>query len=383
MAGAHVAAAGDEHTKGTGDEGKIPLKCGTRHAERGTHAESGSAELGTHAELGSAGRCSNARGALQCAIPWHFSRAVESGLYEINGPPGRRRHGRGLPRARDTRLQREVAIKVLPGNRGGAISQRLARFEREAQLLASLNYPEHRRDSTAWKRPAAPSALVLELVEGPTLADWIAWNCLRGVRRDEARHQGRARSRDAARHKAGVRRTPGNPSPLPEVPFIARQIADALGHAHARGIVHLDLKPSNVKITRTGTVKVIDFGLAKALGRRSGGQRGEIHVTAPPTISAHATQAGMLLGTLVYMAPEQARGEAVDKRADIWAFGCRPCSRCSDRGVRLRRRHGVGHPRSRADERPAVAECFRPETPARRTSPAPPHARARRGAAAS
>jgi serine/threonine-protein kinase len=186
-------------------------------------------------------------------------------------------------RARDTKLNRDVAIKVLLP----AIAHdpdRLARFSREAQLLASLNHPNiahiHGFEDTA----EAP-ALVMELVEGPTLADRIASGA---VPADEA---------------------------LP----IARQIAEALEAAHDRGIVHRDLKPANIKVRPDGTVKVLDFGLAKAFD--APGVPGT-SATMSPTLSMHATQAGVLLGTAAYMAPEQAKGKPVDRRADLWAFGC-------------------------------------------------------------
>jgi Tol biopolymer transport system component len=197
-------------------------------------------------------------------------------------------------RARDARLGRDVALKVLP-EAFIADPERLARFEREAKLLASLNHPhiggiygleEAHADGRAVK------ALVLELVEGPTLADRIA----RG------------------------------PISIDEALPIARQMAEALEAAHEQGIVHRDLKPANVKVRPDGTVKVLDFGLAKALEPRAqaAGAAGEADLTHSPTLTlaGAATKAGVLLGTAAYMAPEQARGRPVDKRADIWAFGC-------------------------------------------------------------
>ena len=183
-------------------------------------------------------------------------------------------------RARDTKLDRDVALKVLPE----AFTQdpdRLARFEREAKVLASLNHPNiaaiHGLEESDGIR-----ALVLELVEGPTLADRI---------------------------KRG-------PIPLDEALPIAKQIAEALEAAHEAGVIHRDLKPSNIKVRDDGTVKVLDFGLAKALDPNPDGDPSQ-----SPTLTAAATQMGVIMGTAAYMSPEQARGKTVDKRADIWAFG--------------------------------------------------------------
>jgi Tol biopolymer transport system component len=182
-------------------------------------------------------------------------------------------------RARDTRLGRDVAIKILPPSLT-ADPGRLARFEREARLLASLNHPRIGAIYGVEESDGLP-ALVLELVEGATLADLIA----RG------------------------------PLPLKDALPITRQIAAALDAAHERGIVHRDLKPANIKITSEGVVKVLDFGLAKTAARDDpAGQ--------PPVVTVDATREGVILGTTFYMSPEQARGQAVDKRTDIWAFGC-------------------------------------------------------------
>ncbi len=185
-------------------------------------------------------------------------------------------------RARDTKLDRHVAIKLLLP----AVADdpdRLARFSREAQLLAALNHP-HIAQIHGLEDAGGLRALVMELVEGPTLADRIA----RG------------------------------PIPIDEALSIARQIAEALEAAHERGIVHRDLKPANIKVREDGTVKVLDFGLAKALDPASGdGVEGPSPV--PP--GAPATEAGLILGTAAYMSPEQVRGRSVDRRADIWAFG--------------------------------------------------------------
>jgi serine/threonine protein kinase/Tol biopolymer transport system component len=184
-------------------------------------------------------------------------------------------------RATDTRLKRQVAVKVLPA----ALmmdSERLARFKREAEVLASLNHPNiaaiHGLEDAGGTK-----ALVLELVEGPTLADRVA--------------QG--------------------PLAVPETLRIAKQIADALEAAHEQGIIHRDLKPANIKVRPDGTVKVLDFGLAKATDP-TGASPADL--THSPTLSM-ATQAGIILGTAAYMSPEQAAGKPVDKRSDIWAFG--------------------------------------------------------------
>ena len=183
--------------------------------------------------------------------------------------------------ATDTKLKRQVALKILP-EAFAADPERLARFQREAEVLASLNHPNiaqiHGLEEADGIR-----ALVLELVEGPTLADRI---------------------------KQG-------PIPLDEALPIAKQIAEALEAAHEQGVVHRDLKPANVKVKDDGTVKVLDFGLAKALDPNPTGDPSQ-----SPTLTAAATQMGVIMGTAAYMSPEQARGKTVDKRADIWAFGC-------------------------------------------------------------
>ena len=185
-------------------------------------------------------------------------------------------------RAHDSKLGRDVALKVLPES--VAIDpDRLARFHREAQVLASLNHPNIAQ-IYGFEDSGATHALVMELVDGPTLADRI--------------EQG--------------------PVPLAEALAIARQIASALEAAHEQGIVHRDLKPANVKVRPDGTVKVLDFGLAKALDPTASS---EVNVMNSPTLTQHATQLGMILGTAAYMAPEQAKGKKVDRRADIWAFG--------------------------------------------------------------
>jgi dipeptidyl aminopeptidase/acylaminoacyl peptidase len=189
-------------------------------------------------------------------------------------------------RARDTRLKREVALKILP-ELFTDDAVRLARFQREAEVLASLNHP-HIAAIYGFEDADGVRALVLELVEGDTLADRIARGAL----------------------------------PLDEALPIARQIAEALAAAHEQGIIHRDLKPANIKVTPDGVVKVLDFGLAKLAHPEA--TAGHADVTASPTITSPAmmTGVGVILGTAAYMAPEQAKGRAADKRSDIWAFGC-------------------------------------------------------------
>ena len=199
------------------------------------------------------------------------------GPYEITAKLGHGGMGE-VYRATDTRLERDVAIKVLPPALADD-SARLARFRREAQTLAALNHP-----NIAHIYELAEGALVMELVEGDDLSLLIARGAL----------------------------------PLAEALPIARQIAEALESAHEQGIVHRDLKPANVKVRADGTVKVLDFGLAKAIDSR------DVLSADPadsPTMTAPGTKLGLILGTAAYMAPEQARGKSVDKRADIWAFG--------------------------------------------------------------
>jgi serine/threonine-protein kinase len=218
-----------------------------------------------------------------------LSAGARIGPYEIVSLIGAGGMGE-VYRARDERLNRVVAIKVLP-DAFACDGDRLARFKREAQLLASLNHPniaaiygfeETSVVGAGFSRPI--HALVLEFVDGPTLAGRLATG----------------------------------PLPVEEALPVARQIAEALEAAHEIGIVHRDLKPANIKVSEEGAVKVLDFGLAKAL---------EGDVTSPemsqsPTLTVAATGMGVILGTAAYMAPEQARGKAVDRRADIWAFGC-------------------------------------------------------------
>ena len=182
--------------------------------------------------------------------------------------------------ATDTKLKRQVALKILP-EAFSADPDRLARFQREAEVLASLNHPNIAA-IYGLEEADGVRALVLELVEGPTLADRI---------------------------KEG-------PLPLDEALPIAKQIAEALEAAHEAGVIHRDLKPANIKVKDDGTVKVLDFGLAKALDPNPTGDPSQ-----SPTLTAAATQMGVIMGTAAYMSPEQARGKVVDRRADVWAFG--------------------------------------------------------------
>ena len=203
------------------------------------------------------------------------------GHYEISTLLGKGGMGE-VWRARDTTLGREVAIKTLPAE-FAQDKDRLARFEREAKLLASLNHPNiaaiyglEEHEDTRF--------LVLELIEGDTLADQIKRGAI----------------------------------PVEESLKLALQTADALKAAHDKGVIHRDLKPLNIKVTDDGNVKVLDFGLAKAFA----GDEVEASVSNSPTLSMAATQQGVILGTAAYMSPEQAKGRTVDKRTDIWAFGC-------------------------------------------------------------
>ena len=223
------------------------------------------------------------------------------GSYEIVAPLGAGGMGE-VYRARDTRLNRDVALKVLPEGFARE-AERLARFHREAQVLASLNHPNI-ASIYGFEDSGGAHALVMELVEGPTLAERIG--------------EPGSNSGSAARSSAAVRAAARGPLPLDEVLPVAKQMCEALEYAHERGIVHRDLKPANVKVTPDGAVKILDFGLAKALE----GDPASQDISSSPTISRMATQAGIILGTAAYMAPEQAKGKPVDRRADIWAFGC-------------------------------------------------------------
>jgi serine/threonine protein kinase len=220
--------------------------------------------------------------------PSHFPLALAPGTrlgpYEVIAQIGAGGMGE-VYRAHDTKLNRDIALKILPDS-FALDPERLARFRREAQVLASLNHP-HIAAIYGFEDSGSTHALVLELVEGPTLANRIA----------------------------------KGPIPLDEALPIAKQIAEALEAAHEQGIIHRDLKPANIKLRDDGTVKVLDFGLAKALEPTSAISPA---LTASPTITtpAQMTGVGMILGTAAYMAPEQAKGRPADKRSDIWAFGC-------------------------------------------------------------
>jgi eukaryotic-like serine/threonine-protein kinase len=222
------------------------------------------------------------------------------GVYDITAPIGEGGMGQ-VYRATDTTLGRQVAIKILPDAFAGD-PERLARFEREAKTLASLNHP-HIAAIYGFEKSAGMSALVMELVEGEDLSQRIA----------------RLRTSGASVRQAGI--------PIDEALPIARQIAEALEAAHELGIVHRDLKPANIKLRVDGTVKVLDFGLARAVQDLSavapGGAQGDATELNSLTYMSPAalTMGGMILGTAAYMAPEQAKGLSVDTRADIWAFG--------------------------------------------------------------
>jgi Tol biopolymer transport system component/predicted Ser/Thr protein kinase len=203
---------------------------------------------------------------------------TQLGPYEVLGPLGAGGMGE-VYRAKDTNLNRDVALKILPES-FAADADRVARFKREAQVLASLNHP-----NIAQIYGIENHALVMELVEGEDLSAIIARGAI----------------------------------PLADALPIAKQIADALEAAHELGVVHRDLKPANIKVRADGTVKVLDFGLAKAMDPND--PSGASAAMNSPTMTARATQMGMIIGTAAYMSPEQARGKAVDRRADIWAFG--------------------------------------------------------------
>jgi eukaryotic-like serine/threonine-protein kinase len=207
-------------------------------------------------------------------------------------------------RARDSRLDRDVAIKTLPREYASEATW-LARFHREARMLAALNHPNIAAIH-GLEESNGLHYLVMELVEGATLADMLAGSGRPGPGTERAPGSGRPRRSD--------RRTRG--LPVDDALRIAKQIADALEAAHAKGITHRDIKPANVKMTPEGHVKVLDFGLAKALRAEPEGDRSQW-----VTMSL-GTRPGTMLGTPAYMSPEQARGQAVDLRADIWAFGC-------------------------------------------------------------
>jgi Tol biopolymer transport system component len=203
------------------------------------------------------------------------------GVYNITAAIGEGGMGQ-VYRASDSRLKRQVAIKVLPAS-VAVDADRLARFQREAEVLASLNHPNIAA-IYGLEESAGMTALVMELVEGDDLSQRIARGAM----------------------------------PPDEALPIAKQIAEALEAAHEQGIIHRDLKPANIKVRGDGTVKVLDFGLARAMDPSAASGA---NVANSPTLTAHATALGMIMGTAAYMAPEQAKGKTVDRRADIWAFG--------------------------------------------------------------
>jgi serine/threonine protein kinase len=210
------------------------------------------------------------------------------GPYEITSQIGAGGMGE-VYRARDSKLKRDVALKVLPADVAND-RERLARFQREAEVLASLNHPNIAHIH-GLEESSGTIALVMELVEGDDLAERLS----RG------------------------------PIPIDEALPIARQIAEALEAAHEQGIIHRDLKPANIKLRSDGTVKVLDFGLAKALEPAAGSREpgaGSALANSPTITSPAMTMRGVILGTAAYMSPEQAKGKIVDKRTDIWAFGC-------------------------------------------------------------
>ena len=206
---------------------------------------------------------------------------TQLGSHLVTGLLGRGGFGE-VYRARDTKLKREVAIKILP-EEFSRDPERVARFQREAEVLASLNHPNI---AAIYNLEEADGSrfLVLELVEGDTLADRIAHG----------------------------------PIPWNESFVMAKQIAEALEAAHEKGVTHRDLKPANIKITPDGTVKVLDFGLAKVMTEDAAG----VGLSQVPTGSIGVTREGIILGTAAYMSPEQARGKPLDKRTDVWSFGC-------------------------------------------------------------
>ncbi len=213
-----------------------------------------------------------------------LSMGTRLGSYEVLAPIGAGGMGEVF-RARDTKLNRDVAIKVLPAMLAQH-TERVARFRREAQILATLNHPNIAA-IYGLEESGGVVALAMELVTGEDLAE---------------------------RLKRGA-------IPVDEAIAMAKQIAEALEEAHEKGIVHRDLKPANIKVRTDGAVKVLDFGLAKALEGESSDAAASGQLSHSPTLSRHATEAGLILGTAAYMSPEQARGRPVDKRADIWSFG--------------------------------------------------------------
>ena len=260
------------------------------------------------------------------------------GVYQVEALIGAGAMGE-VYRARDTKLGRTVAIKVLPDSFTND-PERLARFEREARALAALNHPNIATihgledfEPVQSTRGASVRGLVLELVEGETLADRI---------------------RNRLTHDQALR--------------LARQIADALDAAHEKGIVHRDLKPANVRVTPEGAVKVVDFGLAKLIQPAES----SLSSSSSPTMTSDGTREGVVVGTAAYMSPEQARGLPVDRRTDIWAFGCVLYEMLSGRAA-FGRRDDQRH-RGRGPEQRAGLDCLagdRPASPAAGAAPLP------------
>src|SRR6185295_677746 len=209
-----------------------------------------------------------------------LDKGTRRGPYEILAPLGAGGMGE-VYRARDSRLQRDVAIKVLPAE-FAQDAERLARFQREARLLASLNHPNIAA-IYGLEEDGGARYLVLEIVEGESLAERLA----------------------------------AGPMPVEEALAVCAQIAAGVSAAHEAGVIHRDLKPGNVMVRHDGSVKVLDFGLAKGAEGRGGAS----DLTASPTVSL-GTQTGVILGTAAYMSPEQTRARALDKRTDIFSFGC-------------------------------------------------------------
>jgi len=246
------------------------------------------------------------------------------GPYEVTALLGEGGMGQ-VYRATDTNLKRQVAIKVLPASVAGD-ADRLARFQREAEVLAALNHPNIAQ-IYGLEKSDGMTALVMELVEGENLSQRIARGAI----------------------------------PLDEALPLAKQIAEALEAAHEQGIIHRDLKPANIKVRPDGTVKVLDFGLAKALDPAAASSPEAMN---SPTITSPAmTQAGMILGTAAYMAPEQARGKTVDRRADIWAFGAVLCEMLT--GQRAFGGEDIAQTLANVINKEPAWEALPPTTPAR------------------
>src|SRR6516225_4118053 len=223
-----------------------------------------------------------------------LSAGTKLGPYEVVGALGAGGMGE-VYRARDIKLNREVALKVLP-EAFAKDAERMARFQREAQVLASLNHPNIAA-IYGLEESGDVRALVMELVEGPTLSERIG-SVGAGLVPDQGRPQ-------------------RVPLQIDESLQIAKQLAEGLEYAHERGVIHRDLKPANIKVTPDGTVKVLDFGLAKALADPAPAS----DPADSPTLTIGRTVAGVILGTAAYMSPEQAQGKPLDKRTDIWSFG--------------------------------------------------------------